>query len=461
MDEVIDLLSDEDTDPATNRRKLPPMIHWTCPRCTVVNTNAVSICPVCRYNPIEDEDEETTTPCQQQVKRKNTDGSTPGATTITTTSSHRSGKRVKRESDLLRQGVLKDDDDDVIVSAVVESQHQRRRDRRRSTTNTGTSSTSKRAGIASATAAAAEDDADDDVVLEAVVNEMKLPHNRADCTECNFMDIRYDPYNTFLKNTNKECCDMCYCYVCDVPTKDCKTWVSLSSALPANNHCCAKPNTEPWQSMRNTQKQLKEREQAIADARASIVAATAAARMAGGSSNTLAIGPQQAPFGRHFQKDCKHNRCASCWCYVCSGTWGMCDHKTAHHNADPTIKEWQIQRHLFKNEALLRLLPTRGKAGPFAPDDTQAVDDSLLDKTLIQCQHCNWYMRRKTRDYRPCETNYYEYYAASKLSKLPDSNDWCLKWYVPVCMYIYIYIYIYIHILFLLMFCSLLALTFR
>lgn len=55
----------------------------------------------------------------------------------------------------------------------------------------------------------------------------------------------------FLIKTNKVWCDRCYCYVCDVPTKDCNRWVSLSSRFPKDNHYCAEPNTEPWQSMRN------------------------------------------------------------------------------------------------------------------------------------------------------------------------------------------------------------------
>ena len=228
----------------------------------MIHANAVLICPVCRYNPIENDDEEddvarTTTPRQQPAKRKNhTIDITTSATTTTTAASHLSGKRVKRESNILRQGNPKDDDD-VIVSAVVESQQHRRRDRRRSTpSTTRTSST-----ILPRDATAAEEDAEDDVVLEAVVNEMKLPHNRADCPECTFVNTpTYGPYNGINdldpNNDNWMNCDMCYCYVCDKPTRDCYYWVSPASRSVDDNHCCAKPNTEPWKSMRDAKKKI-------------------------------------------------------------------------------------------------------------------------------------------------------------------------------------------------------------
>ena len=228
----------------------------------MIHANAVLICPVCRYNPIENDDEEddvarTTTPRQQPAKRKNHNiDITTSTTATTTTASHRSGKRVTRESDILRQGNPKDDDD-VIVSAVVESQQHRRRDRRRSTpSTTRTSST-----ILPRDATAAEEDAEDDVVLEAVVNEMKLPHNRADCPECTFVNTpTYGPYNGINdldpNNDNWMNCDMCYCYVCDKPTRDCYYWVSPASRSVDDNHCCAKPNTEPWKSMRDAKKKI-------------------------------------------------------------------------------------------------------------------------------------------------------------------------------------------------------------
>ena len=214
-------------------------------------------------NPIENVDEKdsvarTTTPRQQPAKRKNHNiDITTSTTATTTTASHRSGKRVTRESDILRQGNPKDDDD-VIVSAVVESKQHHRRDRRRSTPSTSTRTSST---ILPRDATAVEEDAEDDVVLEAVANEMKLPHNRADCPECTFVNTpTYGPYNGINdldpNNDNWMNCDMCYCYVCDKPTRDCYYWVSPASRSVDDNHCCAKPNTEPWKSMRDAKKKI-------------------------------------------------------------------------------------------------------------------------------------------------------------------------------------------------------------
>jgi hypothetical protein len=67
---------------------------------------------------------------------------------------------------------------------------------------------------------AANDWDDDDVVMVGTINEMRLPHMRHDCVKFKF---NQNPTNRHdIRAKNWEHCDLCYCYVCDVPVKECK-----------------------------------------------------------------------------------------------------------------------------------------------------------------------------------------------------------------------------------------------
>lgn len=81
-------------------------------------------------------------------------------------------------------------------------------------------------------------DDEDDIQVTGTVNAMRLPHMRPHCTE--------HPFDANNAASNSETCDLCYCYICDAPVKDCKEW-SL--------HCNATdkgPMAYCWNSMRRS-----------------------------------------------------------------------------------------------------------------------------------------------------------------------------------------------------------------
>jgi hypothetical protein len=65
--------------------------------------------------------------------------------------------------------------------------------------------------------------ADDDLEVIGIRTEWRLPHLRQHCT--------HNPFWTSLQNNsipNEKHCDLCYCYCCDCPVKDCKVSHFLS-----------------------------------------------------------------------------------------------------------------------------------------------------------------------------------------------------------------------------------------
>ena len=86
-------------------------------------------------------------------------------------------------------------------------------------------------------------DVDDDVIVEGVLNETRLPHLRQHCT--NF---------PFQMGSFRSSCDMCYCYICDCPVKDCKEWwpSSLGVGVEVGPHCMAHDKDRTYQKMRSS-----------------------------------------------------------------------------------------------------------------------------------------------------------------------------------------------------------------
>jgi hypothetical protein len=61
---------------------------------------------------------------------------------------------------------------------------------------------------------------DDDVVMVGTVNEVSLPHMRPHCTKFKFQSNATN--RTDVATQNMDHCDLCYCYACDCPVKNCK-----------------------------------------------------------------------------------------------------------------------------------------------------------------------------------------------------------------------------------------------
>ena len=77
-----------------------------------------------------------------------------------------------------------------------------------------------------------------DVEIVGTVNEVKLPHMRPHCTEHPFQSG---------DDSNIQACDLCFCFVCDVPYNECKEWRSHCDATDKG------PRAYHWKSLRRSQ----------------------------------------------------------------------------------------------------------------------------------------------------------------------------------------------------------------
>ena len=170
------------------------------------------------------------------------------------------------------------------------------------------------------------------------------------CTECRFES--HTASNT-ITNKNKECCDLCYCYVCDIKAKDCPQWDSL--------HCHAEdtgPRASVWKALRKTNAQ----ENAGGGASGTITAAST-----GSLTSRVARLNEQLRRLRNF---------------------GL--HVPNHHNGHTSIDN-------TTNATIhIRGKPFKAGAGPFEPTDAVAQSDP----NLTQCRHCDWYNRFFHRNFR-------------------------------------------------------------
>jgi hypothetical protein len=84
-----------------------------------------------------------------------------------------------------------------------------------------------------------------------------MPHQREACSVVRFVKAPIEPtgsststikYNAYVKalqeqaTNNLKCCQMCYCYICEVKASECMEWI---------NHCNANCNDYKYKQERN------------------------------------------------------------------------------------------------------------------------------------------------------------------------------------------------------------------
>lgn len=245
---------------------------------------------------------------------------------------------------------------------------------------------------------------DEDIALVGTRNHQRLPHARQHCTEKPFQnDTGYSL--AARQAVNSQVCDLCFCFVCDVPAKDCKgDW--------EKDHCLA--------TDQGHQKAYWARRRAKVQKKGSQAAAAVAAASSATSAASTGVRHSRHECPHHaFEKtndedydsddsymsvpepssDTNKHHCPACYCFICEkpasecpdwknpGFLGAYTYYAAHCNAHPDDGVWEDKR----RQTLLQIFGP----GPFAPDH-QAVE---VDKSLTKCRHCKWYSRPCTAPY--------------------------------------------------------------
>lgn len=111
-----------------------------------------------------------------------------------------------------------------------------------------------------------------DVMVLGSSNIQRLPHMRQHCPEFSFVqDVRF--FSTLKTPTakkkvkegnivNPKFCDLCYCYICDIPASLCVLWTRRKGPPAApQTHCLASDRglqTYFWESSRKRRKKKLE-----------------------------------------------------------------------------------------------------------------------------------------------------------------------------------------------------------
>ena len=215
----------------------------------------------------------------------------------------------------------------------------------------------------------AQNDKDDDVVLMGQTNAVALPHMRQHCTECNFDSSQGNGAGTLSKaaiENNSKHCDRCYCYVCDLPAKECIDWKSpVGSLYRTANHCCATDKVEYWKSYRLIKKNPSRQQQGI-------------------ESDNDDDDASMNPYFGYSSDD---------YGYGGYGEYGNYYHSDDSFGYSPYV-------------------PPRSK-DPLPPSDVKAAKDA----TLTKCRKCGWYIDFLHKNFSD----------KHRINREGCSGDWCHK----------------------------------
>jgi hypothetical protein len=87
-----------------------------------------------------------------------------------------------------------------------------------------------------------------------------LPHQRARCVVHQFIKVALDKSTSsnaqYPNPSNAAHCDNCYCYVCDLPAKECKAWRTKPDGEHYGFHCDATPDDAVWRARHMQKRKL-------------------------------------------------------------------------------------------------------------------------------------------------------------------------------------------------------------
>jgi len=283
----------------------------------------------------------------------------------------------------------------------------------------------------------------DDVQVVGTVGHIRLPHMRQHCTEKPFQSIANTTYAA-QRGNNKNYCEDCYCYVCDVKASDCAVW---------DTHCNATDSgtlATFWHS---------ERDKAKANGRPT--GRAAAAPIAAAVARPVTASDPPAGFHHRFMcgirsfvpMRTKANRktCSRCYCFVCGVSptqclrWHVTNRRSNwlrnHCNATSLhsgggvhwnrLREEHLQRQQRRGMQRPPPHPAVTGCGPFAPDHEAAAQDVRL----TQCRKCKWFNKFEHRNFefyrlnkpgQPSTKRNYRIYGETMREIHPVGPlDWC------------------------------------
>lgn len=227
----------------------------------------------------------------------------------------------------------------------------------------------------------------EDVEVVGTLNHTRLPHMRQHCTEKTFLASEINGCAERRKLANGEFCSDCYCYVCDVPVQECKSWMVGDAFWNKNYHCNATDQGMEkhfWAAEREKAKKKR-----IPHYRHKCPVTVFDKRPQHYGRNYYDEDLDSEAYCSDYDGSASLNvqTCPQCQCFICDVPASTCAHWSGdapqHRDAHPYSRRWSA----VKEKALLSIFGP----GPFSDKDHEAVGTV---KNLTKCRHhCGYYSR--------------------------------------------------------------------
>ena len=266
----------------------------------------------------------------------------------------------------------------------------------------------------------------DEIAVVGMRNQVRLPHARQHCTEKPFLSDDTGVACTWAKRqvVNMDFCDCCYCYVCDVPAKDCKGnwnddhcfatdqgrvksyWAKRRADVQKNGISAAAPKVAYAPGVRHFRHLCAEYK--FGDDNDSD----------DDSDEGYSKGNRGQPRNTNSQRN--KSTCPYCDCYICDKPVSQCSHwndyydhrLTSHCNAFPDGGYWDRKKY---------------GSGPFPPGNAMVA----IDKSLKNCQHCQWYSRPYGNGYDSADLKHDLCQACGRVADAKNLNKNLVAAYKP------------------------------